>query len=229
MADVTAPRAGAASTNGAGSPPVEPGELVATVGAPSHPRAVRVRLAPASRSVGDATLVVAPLATDPARPDAGVLAQRHGRVEGEGGAASIVALDAKRHRLLADGKATDVILEPPQPAARGVILREVLVDGFRFEVEAEPERLASLRERATRARAGAALAGRLEIRAVIPGRLVALWVATGDTITAGERMLAIEAMKMQNELLAPRDGTIGTIGVAVGATVEIGDLLVVIE
>jgi len=110
-----------------------------------------------------------------------------------------------------------------------VVVREVLVDGFRFEVESEPERLASLRERATRDRPDAARGGPLEIRAVIPGRLVALWVATGDTVTAGERMLAIEAMKMQNELLAPRDGTIVSIGVAVGATVEIGDLLVVVE
>jgi biotin carboxyl carrier protein len=42
-------------------------------------------------------------------------------------------------------------------------------------------------------------------------------------------VLAIEAMKMQNELLAPRDGTIARIGVAVGETVEVGDLLVVIE
>ena len=229
MADVTASRAGAASTNGSGPIPGPHAATVVADGAPAGPDAVRVRLAPASRSVDDATLVITPVAMEPTPPDAGVLAQRHGLVDGEDGPASIVALDATRHRLLVDGGTTDVILEPAHAGARGVVVREVLVDGFRFEVEAEPARLASLRERATRARAGAKRSGPLEIRAVIPGRLVALWVATGDTITAGERVLAIEAMKMQNELLAPRDGTIGRIGVAVGATVEIGDLLVVIE
>jgi biotin carboxyl carrier protein len=184
-------------------------------------------------STGDPTLVVAPVVgpvdTDASAAGAGVLAQRHALVAGEDGVVSMVALDATRHRLRADAVTTDVILEPARTGGRGVVVREVLVDGFRFDVESELERLASLRERATRERPDAAHGGPLEIRAVIPGRLVALWVASGDTVTAGERMLAIEAMKMQNELLAPRDGTIVTIGVAVGATVEIGDLLVVVE
>jgi biotin carboxyl carrier protein len=108
-------------------------------------------------------------------------------------------------------------------------VREVLVDGFRFRVEVEPERLASLRERATRGGAAAGHAGAHEIRAVIPGRVLAVAVAAGDRVSAGTTLLVIEAMKMQNELRSPRDGTITRIGATVGGTVEIGDLLVVIE
>ena len=54
-------------------------------------------------------------------------------------------------------------------------------------------------------------------------------VAAGDEVTAGQQLLVVEAMKMQNELRAPRDGTIDRVGVAVGVNIEIGDLLVVIS
>ena len=48
-------------------------------------------------------------------------------------------------------------------------------------------------------------------------------------MAAGQQLLVVEAMKMQNELRAPRDGTIDRVGVSVGVTIEIGDLLVVIS
>ncbi len=192
-------------------------------------RAVRVRPAAAFRRVDDPTLVVAPLTTDRNGGDPAVLAQRHGFVDGDDGPAFMIPLDAEHARLHHDDATTDVVLEPPVPAARGASVREVLVDGFRFEVEVEPDRLAALRERATRDRGAAAHAGPLEIRAVIPGRIVSLAVAVGDQISAGGRLLVVEAMKMQNELVAPSDGTIGRVGIGVGDTVEIGDVLVVIE
>ena len=58
---------------------------------------------------------------------------------------------------------------------------------------------------------------------------MAVSVGVGDTVTAGQQLLVVEAMKMQNELRAPRDGTIERVGVAVGVNIEIGDLLVVIS
>ncbi len=54
-------------------------------------------------------------------------------------------------------------------------------------------------------------------------------VAAGDDVAAGQQLLAVEAMKMENELRAPRDGTIERVAVAVGQNVELGDLLVVIR
>ena len=54
-------------------------------------------------------------------------------------------------------------------------------------------------------------------------------VAQGTTLEAGERLLILEAMKMQNELRTPRAGLVGRVAVAAGQTVEIGDLLVILE
>jgi biotin carboxyl carrier protein len=113
--------------------------------------------------------------------------------------------------------------------ADGVVVREVVVDGWRVIVEIEPEARASLRERARRARSEGVAGGPVDVRAIIPGRIAAVNVASGDAVTAGQQLLVLEAMKMQNELRAPRDGTIDRVAVSVGETVEVGDLLLVIR
>lgn len=164
--------------------------------------------------------------------------------DGEPGIPSIVldgeprllALDRRdeAHAVLADGSGSDartaVLLEPPRPdPATGAVRREVVVDGWRFELEVEPARRAELRERASRAGGGAAGGGPTEVRAVIPGRVLQVAVAVGDAVEAGSVMLVVEAMKMQNEVRAPRDGTVTRLAAGAGRTVEVGDLLVVVE
>ncbi len=62
---------------------------------------------------------------------------------------------------------------------------------------------------------------------MIPGRVAAVTVAVGDAVTAGQTLLVVEAMKMQNELRAPRDGVVERVSVGVGETIDLGDLLVV--
>jgi biotin carboxyl carrier protein len=111
----------------------------------------------------------------------------------------------------------------------GVDVREVVVDGWRVVVEIEPEARASLRERARRARSEGVAGGPVDVRAIIPGRIAAVNVASGDAVTAGQQLLVLEAMKMQNELRAPREGTVDRVAVAVGENVEVGDLLLVIR
>jgi len=107
---------------------------------------------------------------------------------------------------------------------------EVVADGWRFELLVEDEARAALRERASRDRSSAGAAGGpLEIRAIIPGRIASVAVAPGDTVEAGQTLLAVEAMKMQNELRAPRAGTVTRVPVGAGSTVELGDVLVVLE
>jgi biotin carboxyl carrier protein len=181
------------------------------------PSAVRVRLAPASATGAEARLTVA------------VLAQRQATVDGEPVGAAIRHLGGGRYVLERGTSRTAVILEGSERMPSGSVTREVLVDGFRFEVEVEPERRAALRERATRGRSQTAGGGPLEVRAVIPGKVVAVSVVAGDRVAAGQQLLVVEAMKMQNELRAPRDGTIERVGVAEGVKIEIGDLLVVIS
>ena len=143
-------------------------------------------------------------------------------------AAVLHAIGGGRHLLVDNDARTPVVIGEPVPAPGGASVREVLVDGFRFEVRTESDYLAGLRERASRNRPGGGRAARHEVRASIPGKVVSVSVAVGDTVSAGAQLLVVEAMKMQNELRAPRDGTIERVGVAVGENLEIGDVLVVI-
>lgn len=127
--------------------------------------------------------------------------------------------------------ATRLILEAPEGIAdgRGVTRREVIVDGWRIELEIGSERRAALRDRARRGREESARGGPTEVHAIIPGRIVSVSVAAGDEVVASQQLLVVEAMKMQNELRAPRDGVVSRVAVAPGDTIEIGDLLLVLE
>ncbi len=179
-------------------------------------------------TVGTGPLGGAAMAPGPAG-QASVLAQRQVLVDGERSDAAMRPLGGGRFILTEGEVSTRVVLEPDARGDGGVRQREVLVDGFRFVVETESERVASLRERASQGRAASARSGPLQVKAIIPGRVVAVSVAAGDSVTAGQQLLVVEAMKMQNELRSPRDGTIDRVGVAVGVNIEIGDLLVVIS
>jgi biotin carboxyl carrier protein len=196
-------------------------------------RPMRVgRAAPVLRmtnpSVGRGPLGGAAMAPDPPS-DGDVLAQRQVLLDDTPAEAELTALGGGHYRLVESDTETRLVMEPAVAGAGGVRVREVLVDGFRFLVETEDERLAALRERATKGRASGGQAGPLQVKAIIPGKVVAVSVAAGDAVTAGQQLLVVEAMKMQNELRAPRDGTIERVGVAVGVNIEIGDLLVVIS
>jgi biotin carboxyl carrier protein len=68
--------------------------------------------------------------------------------------------------------------------------------------------------------------GPVEIRATLPGLVVAIKVEVGAQVSAGESLLTIEAMKMHNEVRSPRDGTIGQLAVEAGQPVASGVLLV---
>jgi biotin carboxyl carrier protein len=63
---------------------------------------------------------------------------------------------------------------------------------------------------------------------MIPGRVIAVAVAAGDAVQPGDPLLVVEAMKMQNELRAPRAGVVERVAVGAGTTVELDDLLVVL-
>jgi biotin carboxyl carrier protein len=117
---------------------------------------------------------------------------------------------------------------PRGPQAGEAVTYEVVVDGWRFEVGLEPTHRAELRERAARIGGGRAKTARQVIRAQIPGRVVSVAVAAGDVVEPGQRLLSIEAMKMENAVLAPRAGTIERVGVTAGQDVELGNELLVV-
>jgi pyruvate carboxylase len=67
------------------------------------------------------------------------------------------------------------------------------------------------------------------IAAPMPGKISSVVVTTGRTVKAGERLLSLEAMKMETAIYAPRDATIVDVLVQTGATVKVRDLLVVLR
>jgi acetyl/propionyl-CoA carboxylase alpha subunit len=66
------------------------------------------------------------------------------------------------------------------------------------------------------------------LRASMPGRVVKLLVENGSVVDKGQGLLVLEAMKMQNELRAPRAGTVREIAVKAGDTVEAGRVLLTV-
>jgi len=85
-------------------------------------------------------------------------------------------------------------------------------------------------DRRPRRRAGeAGSEGRVSLTARMPGKVVRLLAEAGSTVHAGQGILVLEAMKMQNEVRAPKSGRLAEIHVREGQTVGAGELLAVIE
>jgi len=67
--------------------------------------------------------------------------------------------------------------------------------------------------------------GSKTVQAPMPGKIMAIQIKEGDTVKRGDVIFILEAMKMQNEIMAAQDGTIAGIGVTVGQTVSTGEVL----
>jgi biotin carboxyl carrier protein len=101
---------------------------------------------------------------------------------------------------------------------------EVRVGERAYEVAlSDPKRLRGARP------AAAHDAGRAQISAQMPGRVVRVLVEAGQEVEAGQPVVVVEAMKMQNEMKSPKAGAVTEVRARPGATVNAGDVLVVIE
>lgn len=76
---------------------------------------------------------------------------------------------------------------------------------------------------------GASAGGRINILSPMPGKVVNVLCAEGDEVAEGQGIIVVEAMKMQNELAAPRAGKVIEIRGAAGQTVNAGEILAVLE
>jgi len=80
----------------------------------------------------------------------------------------------------------------------------------------------------TQTGAAAASAAR-EVKAAMPGKVVRVLAQPGEAVEAGQGLLILEAMKMQNELRSPRAGVVAAVRVQEGSTVTSGQVLVTLE
>lgn len=102
----------------------------------------------------------------------------------------------------------------------------VTLAGRRIPVTVRSWRERVLAEAEVAARAGG---GPIDVTATLPGLVVAVAVAEGDAVVEGQPLLTIEAMKMQNEVRAPRAGRVVRVAVAAGTAVATGTLLLRVE
>ena len=105
---------------------------------------------------------------------------------------------------------------------------KVNVNGTAYEVEIEE--MTGAPAAAPVAAAPAAPAGAGErVAAPMPGNILSVNVAAGDTVKKGQVLMILEAMKMENEIMAPCDGKVTAVAVTKGAAVESGALLCSIQ
>jgi biotin carboxyl carrier protein len=103
-------------------------------------------------------------------------------------------------------------------------------EGFRVQVGTEAlqvQRLDPLRR--ARQGSGPARASQTRVRSVMPGKVVRVLVEEGEQVSEGQPLIVLEAMKMENEVLAPFAGTVVRVPVGPGAAVEGGAELLVLE
>ena len=110
----------------------------------------------------------------------------------------------------------------------------VNVNGTEYEVAIEEISASEVKkapaQSAAPAKSAPVAAGAGEkIAAPMPGTILAVNVAAGQTVKSGEVLMILEAMKMENEIMAPKAGKVTSVAVAKGATVAAGDLLCTIE
>lgn len=126
--------------------------------------------------------------------------------------ADVVALEDGALSVRIGARVLDLVVEG-EPPDLGVV-----ASGYRAYVHVESERL---RAAAAAKKSGAGAAEKVVV-APMPGRVVKLLVAVGDEVAAGQGIIVIEAMKMENELRAKGAGKVSEIHVAPGAAVEAG-------
>lgn len=100
----------------------------------------------------------------------------------------------------------------------------IFVGAHRYEVSIEDPRSWQGRKRRESAQGGP-----LRVTAPMPGKIVRILGREGDDIQAGQGIIVVEAMKMQNEIKSPRSGKLQKIMVREGASVNAGEALAIVE
>jgi biotin carboxyl carrier protein len=140
-------------------------------------------------------------------------------IAGERHDVDAVTLDHGAVSLLIDGRSYDVELDEVGDEV------QVLVEGQLLVVDVADERTLRLRAGA----AGFTVTGKATLTAPMPGKVVRVLVAPGATVTEGQGLLVVEAMKMENELKSPKAGTVVEVFAKEGSAVEANAKLLTVE
>ncbi len=122
-----------------------------------------------------------------------------------------------RYSLIQDYKSSEVVVEERDGAV------QILIDGKLYDGQVLDERALLMANRK-----GGIKASTSDIISPMPGLIVEVLVSIGDIVSAGQPVIILESMKMQNELKAPRDGRVDVIHAVKGQTVDKGATLVLI-
>ncbi|MBQ9935840.1 MAG: biotin/lipoyl-binding protein [Lachnospiraceae bacterium] len=120
----------------------------------------------------------------------------------------------KNYRITVNGTAYDVAVEELGAGAAPAVATPVAA----APAPASPAPVAP-------APAASGAAGGITVSSPMPGKILSVKASVGQTVKKGDVILVLEAMKMENEVVAPEDGTIATINVAANDSVEAGDTL----
>jgi biotin carboxyl carrier protein len=140
------------------------------------------------------------------------------KLDGEAGVADVVETTPGTFSILVSGQSHQICV---MPSSNGQL--QLQAGGLEFSAE-----VIDLRSWRGRRHAGAEAEGRQQIAAPMPGKVVRLLVKTGDAVEAGQGLLVVEAMKMQNEIRSPKGGTVEGVLVAEGQAVNAGEVLCVV-
>jgi acetyl/propionyl-CoA carboxylase alpha subunit len=144
-------------------------------------------------------------------------------IDGEDVTAYVEQIDGTPVRLVSVGEEIHRVVVRPG-TSRG--LYTLWLDGYRFDVEALDERTRAIRDLSG---AAAGPSGPAPLKAPMPGLILRINVQVGDAVQAGQGLVVMEAMKMENELRAQAAGKVKSVLVSVGAAVEKGALLIELE
>ncbi len=136
---------------------------------------------------------------------------------------SIVSMLVQLEGAAAPARSIDAAFATPQPVAGDF---DVHLDGRTIPVQIRP---AGSFGRQKKAGTGATGSGPQRVTSPMPGKVVRILVKSGDEVKARQGLVVVEAMKMENELRAARDGRVREVPVAEGQSVDAGTLLLIVE
>jgi len=128
--------------------------------------------------------------------------------------------------MLIDHRSYDVDIEPFNVEDTLDGRMSVRVRGRVVHLDILDERRKKMKEAAAAHLGGAGVS---QVESPMPGKVLNVMVDEGDEVTQGQGVVVIEAMKMENELKAPKDGVVASISCKNGDTVDAGTVLIVIE